>query len=108
MKWVNFQFFPFINQNETSTLMIRHARLLKKILDNGNKDNVELYEAGVVMYAFDIRYNQLQNIQDTFRIPKYYHLTALNQNDRAHISPRGYITMYRERLSLCFTMYPLF
>lgn len=43
MKWPSESsiFFLFINRNEISPLMIKHARPLKRLVDYGTQDNVE-------------------------------------------------------------------
>lgn len=101
--------FPFINRNDLLQLKLRHIYPFKRLVDYGTKHNVELCEAGVVMYSSNISYSQLLTIADKYRILPVYYLIAPNRYDRANLPPRGYIMVYREQLRAGhrFPLYPL-
>lgn len=62
------------------------------------------------MYSSDIRYSQLQNIQDTFEIANHYYLVASNRDNRDRMLNKEDIAVYCEKLraGLRFLLYPSF
>lgn len=75
--------------------MVRHVRPFKRVVDYGTKHNIELKEAGAVIYSSDMRYSQLPTIANKCRSPLVYSLIAPNRDDHVHLLPKGYIMVYR-------------
>lgn len=102
--------YPLVDSIQVNTLIKKHYKALEPPIQYDDVDGADICDPGATLYPSNIRIAYLINIRKTFKISPHYELVSATGDNKAHMPPRGYFTIYQEQLKegLGFPVHPLF